>query len=170
VFRHPTARLQPQTDQGDVVTPLRERDSKPAMTLRLCDGDGMVSHAPVEDDTGDESYLARLNRLRAMSGHGRYEGQPFTCTGDAHLAGAHILCDSKAHRADPTPSARVKINADGYRLVRIAKEFREWLADAPDDDEQVASLRDDIAAIDRIGRWLAAATPIDASGRGRTAP
>lgn len=82
------------------------------MELRLCDDHGMVSHerAELPDDRAPgvsvpapESYLDRLNRLRALSldgGEKPYETitEPFACTGHAHLAGEHIRCTSPAHQ------------------------------------------------------------------------
>ena len=75
------------------------------LTMRLCDDEGMVSDAPVDDPrtprTHDKSYRERLNRLRAMSRTldplKPYTGPAFSCTGNAHLAGEHILCTSPAH-------------------------------------------------------------------------
>lgn len=74
--------------------------------LRLCDDDGMVSNAPIEDvgPTLDKSYLERHNRLAHLGDWGRGERprpdvvEPYTCTGSAHLAGEHIRCTSTAHQ------------------------------------------------------------------------
>lgn len=78
-------------------------DDEYTMNMRLCDDLGMVSYEPVHDDlpTAHTSYLDRLNGLRSMSGHSPYEGEPFACTGDAHLAHEHIRCTSSAHRFQP---------------------------------------------------------------------
>lgn len=54
------------------------------MELRLCDDYGMVSG----------KYIDILNNLRALGGHDPYNGKPFACTGDAHLAHNHIKCTS----------------------------------------------------------------------------
>lgn len=72
------------------------------MDMRLCDNDGVVSHNFVEDGKDNETYLDRLNRLRNMTlrSQGNKEewiGDPFNCTGHAHLAGEHIRCTSSAH-------------------------------------------------------------------------
>lgn len=73
------------------------------MDMRLCDDGGMVSHNLVDDDKpkGDKTYLDRHNRLARMRSVGQEPRppitKPFACTGDAHLAGAHIRCTSYAH-------------------------------------------------------------------------
>jgi hypothetical protein len=79
------------------------------MDMRLCDDAGMVSNELIDDGkpSCDKTYLDRLNRLRNISL--RYRGdepefitEPFTCTGDAHLAYEHIRCTSVAHRRGPS--------------------------------------------------------------------
>jgi hypothetical protein len=67
---------------------------------QLCDEDGIVSHKPVAEPNvfdADLTYYKQLNNLRRHSGFEPYEGEPFTCTGSAHLAGEHIRCTSIAH-------------------------------------------------------------------------
>jgi hypothetical protein len=61
-------------------------DDPYTMDLELCDAAGVT-------------HLERLNHLRALGGHDRYDGAPFPCTGHAHLAGQHIRCTSPAHVA-----------------------------------------------------------------------
>jgi len=69
--------------------------------VRLCDDDGMVSDQPVDrvPFPGDEglTYRGLLNNLRAHTGLPPYEGEPFRCTGSAHLAGMLIWCTSPWH-------------------------------------------------------------------------
>lgn len=77
------------------------------MELRLCDDRGLVSDKPVEPGSPGTAfdpaltYRKLLNNLRARNGNpdarGPYEGEPFQCTGSAHLAGEHIRCTSPAH-------------------------------------------------------------------------
>lgn len=55
--------------------------------MRLCDNDGMVAG----------TFIDELNRLRALTRLEPWTGDPFVCTGDAHLAGEHIRCTSPAH-------------------------------------------------------------------------
>lgn len=62
-------------------------DDPYTMGMTMCDPDGM-KRGP---------HLETLNRLRQLSGHEPYTGEPFTCTGHAHLAGEHIECLSSAH-------------------------------------------------------------------------
>lgn len=77
------------------------------MGLRLCDDAGMVSHERVEPGspgTVDQelTYIKLLNNLKSHNANPDtrkpYEGEPFACTGSAHLAGQHIRCTSPAHR------------------------------------------------------------------------
>ncbi len=70
------------------------------MEARLCDDAGMVSDVPVEPDNPFDSeltYLKQLNNLRGHTGLPPYDGEPFRCTGSAHLAREHIRCTSLAH-------------------------------------------------------------------------
>jgi hypothetical protein len=76
--------------------------------MRLCDDEGMVSHEPIEEEmsSADKTYLDRLNRLRNMTLIGRGDKpetleEPFSCTGNAHLAGEHFRCTSPAHGPKP---------------------------------------------------------------------
>jgi hypothetical protein len=74
----------------------------PALAVRLCDDDGMVSDRPVEPGSHgtaldpDLTYLRLLNNLRAHTGLPPVQ-EPFLCTGSAHLAGEEFLCTSPAH-------------------------------------------------------------------------
>lgn len=71
--------------------------------VRLCDDDGMVSDAPVMAASPgtildpELTYRKLLNNLRGHTGLPAYTGPPFTCTGDAHLAGEHFRCTSPIH-------------------------------------------------------------------------
>lgn len=88
--------------------------SEASIPLRLCDDDGMVSDAliPPEENTLDTTWRERLNRLRAESRLRPYEGDPFPCTGSAHLAGFTMLCVTPIHDRDgaaltaPSPEAQ----------------------------------------------------------------
>lgn len=76
------------------------------MELRLCDDDGMVSHnrhhGPGGPGTG-ATYLEALNFLKPVDR--QYDGEPFACTGHAHLSGEHIRCTSPAHQRPSTTFA-----------------------------------------------------------------
>lgn len=96
------------------------------MEARLCDDDGMVSDervAPGSPGTAfdpDLTYRKLLNNLRARNGNPDarkpYEGEPFPCTGSAHVAGEHVRCTSSAHtRRDPDPVGQLLI--DQHRRV-----------------------------------------------------
>lgn len=77
--------------------------------LRLCDDAGLVSHERVEPGSPgtafdpDLTYMKLLNNLCAHNtnpdARQPFVGDPFPCTGSAHLAGQHIRCTSPAHRA-----------------------------------------------------------------------
>lgn len=75
-------------------------------SARLCDDHGMVSDervAPGEPGTVLNpalTYRQLLNNLRAHTGLPPYEGEPFWCTGSAHLAREHFRCTSPAHAAN----------------------------------------------------------------------
>ncbi len=80
---------------GAIVT----RPDPYTMERRLCDDEGLVSHAPVaEPNLFDPAltYLRQINNLRAHTGHPPV-AEPFYCTGHAHLAAEHIRCTSPAH-------------------------------------------------------------------------
>lgn len=53
----------------------------------------------------DLTYRKLLNNLRARNGNADarkpYEGEPFHCTGSAHVAGEHVRCTSPAHDTQP---------------------------------------------------------------------
>ena len=75
--------------------------------MRLCDAAGMISHEPVDPPNPlapGLTYCAQHNNLRGVTGHEPWTGEPFACTGHAHLAHMHILCTSPAHNT-LTPSA-----------------------------------------------------------------
>lgn len=67
---------------------------------RLCDDAGMVSDelvTPPNEFNPQLTYRQMLNNLRAHTGLAPYEGEPYPCTGSAHLAREHIRCTSPAH-------------------------------------------------------------------------
>lgn len=49
---------------------------------------------------------------------------------------------------------------DGAALFRIAWELREMLANAPKDDADAKSLLGDCLVLERVGKWLINARPI----------
>jgi hypothetical protein len=69
----------------------------------LCDDAGLVSTervapgAPGTTFDPELTYLKLLNNLRAHTGLPPYEGEPFRCTGSAHLAGEHMRCTNPIH-------------------------------------------------------------------------
>lgn len=76
------------------------------MEMRLCDGAGMVSHErhpSASNPDGGATYLEMLNWLKPPDR--QYTGEPFECTGSAHLGGKHIRCTSPAHVPCPAPGA-----------------------------------------------------------------
>lgn len=86
-----------------------EFDDPYTTEIRLCDDDGIVSHERVEPGSPgtafdpDLTYFKMLNNLRLANTdpdtRKPYKGEPFQCTGSAHLAGTHIRCTSPAHQA-----------------------------------------------------------------------
>jgi hypothetical protein len=138
--------------------PSRSDSSDPyTMEMRLCDDAGMVSHErhPSESNPeGGATYLEMLNYLKPPDR--QYHGDPFECTGSAHLGGKHIRCTSPAHARHHGPTSKQALNADGLALIRIAGDLRDFVKgeDVPD------SLRRDIERLEHIGQWLAVAAPI----------
>lgn len=71
---------------------------------RLCDDAGLVSDQRVTPGSPgtlldpDLTYRQLLNNLRGHTGLPPYEGQPFRCTGSAHLAGEHFRCTNPRHQ------------------------------------------------------------------------
>lgn len=78
------------------------------LEVRLCDDAGLVSNERVEPGSPgtvldpDLTYMKLLNNLRARNrnpdARKPYTGEPFVCTGSAHLAGEHIRCTGPAHQ------------------------------------------------------------------------
>ncbi len=70
---------------------------------RLCDEAGLVSDERVEPGAPGTlfdpnlTYRQQLNNLRAHTGLAAYTGEPFACTGSAHLAREHIRCTNPIH-------------------------------------------------------------------------
>lgn len=77
------------------------------MDARLCDNNGIISDQPVEPGSPGTTlapqltYRTLLNNLRRHTGLDPYTGEPFPCTGSAHLAREHIRCTSPAHTEAP---------------------------------------------------------------------
>lgn len=70
------------------------------LEARLCDDNGMVSHERTPRNPVDPelTYIKQLNNLRSRTPEAApYTGEPFLCTGSAHLAGMHIRCTNKVH-------------------------------------------------------------------------
>lgn len=80
------------------------------MEARLCDDRGMVSDERVPPGNPgtifdpELTYRALLNSLRAYTDLPAYLGEPFACTGSAHLARQHVRCTSPAHATSQEPS------------------------------------------------------------------
>jgi hypothetical protein len=53
-----------------------------------------------------------------------------------------------------------KIHSEGRVILRVAKELRSFLADAPADDCDARSLLSDCDTLDRVGHWLSTCSPI----------
>jgi hypothetical protein len=58
--------------------------------------------------------------------------------------------------------AKKQINSEGQTILRIAHEFKEFLSQCPDEPETVSLLKD-IDVLERVGRWLASVSPIEAT-------
>lgn len=77
---------------------------------RLCDDVGMVSDERVASGSPgttfepELTYGQLLNNLRKHTGLPPYVGEPFRCTGSAHLAREHFRCTNPIH-ADPSSPA-----------------------------------------------------------------
>ena len=71
--------------------------------VRLCDDAGMVSDervtpgAPGTILDPELTYRKLLNNLRGHTGLTPYTGEPFACTGSAHLAREHFRCTNPIH-------------------------------------------------------------------------
>lgn len=48
-----------------------------------------------------------------------------------------------------------KTHSEGRTILRVARELRAFLADAPADDADAQSLLRDCDVLDRVGNWLA---------------
>ncbi len=53
-----------------------------------------------------------------------------------------------------------KTHSEGRTILRVAKELRAFLADAPADDPEAKSLLRDCDTLDRVGIWLSTCSPI----------
>lgn len=73
------------------------------MDAQLCDDAGLISDAAVAAGNPGTildpqlTYRQLLNNLRARTGLGPYTGEPFRCTGSAHLAREHVRCTNPIH-------------------------------------------------------------------------
>lgn len=132
------------------------------MDLRLCDDGGLVSHEPIDEPPGprgkslDGSYLARLNRLRNLSRTARgdkpeFVTEPFTCTGDAHLAGEHFRCTSPAHKSTPMPDQP----RAGGPLFRLGRRMRLAVGEFPQQTTVTLNKNDVEAVLDLIDKAAA---------------
>lgn len=54
-----------------------------------------------------------------------------------------------------------KSKAEGEALLRIAQDLRGWFDLSHTEDATVRSVQADIAVLERVGRWLSSAVPID---------
>ena len=71
--------------------------------------------------------------------------------------------DSTEARWRP-PTERERLRDEGRALLRIARELKSYLSDAPVDDPDVQSLLADCGVVERIGQWLSTAHPIVTEG------
>ena len=51
-------------------------------------------------------------------------------------------------------------HAEGRTILRVSKELRSFLADAPTDDPEAQSLLRDCDVLDRVGNWLASTNAV----------
>lgn len=104
-------------------------DDPYTMELRLCDDEGMVSHERQDGHDGPgtgATYIETLNFLKPVDG--QYTGEPFQCTGSAHLGGKHVRCTSPAHaRADDVTVVRGPDGAASLSPMQRL-DFREGVA------------------------------------------
>jgi hypothetical protein len=151
------------------------------MEVRLCDDTGLVSNERVEPDSPgtafdpDLTYLKLLNNLRAhnanLDARKPYDGEPFVCTGSAHLAGQHIRCTSPAHtRLRMADALGTGLDARHMRTIEmraalagydaqyghggptLAEQHLELPRGCVDRIEAVVRvLRDELAEVDRVG-------------------
>lgn len=56
---------------------------------------------------------------------------------------------------------REQMNAQGRTLLRLVQELREWLQ--PISEPEAQSLLTDLDVVERVGRWLAHAVPIQST-------
>lgn len=57
---------------------------------------------------------------------------------------------------------KAQINSEGEAILRVAREFREFLFQCAGEPEAI-SLMKDIDVLERVGRWLSSVSPIDAT-------
>jgi hypothetical protein len=53
-----------------------------------------------------------------------------------------------------------KTHAEGRTLLRVAKELRAFLAEAPTDDPEAQSLLQDCDTLERVGHWLSTSNAV----------
>lgn len=61
---------------------------------------------------------------------------------------------------DDTARFNEKTHEEGRTILRVAKELRGFLADAPADDLGVKSLLRDCDTLERVGNWLASTNAV----------
>jgi hypothetical protein len=72
------------------------------LDVRLCDDAGLISHERTATPNGfdpDLTYYKQFNNLRRNGGHEPFTGEPFACTGAAHLGPYVIRCTNPLHSA-----------------------------------------------------------------------
>lgn len=118
------------------------------MEMCLCDDHGYAD-------------LDLLDWMRALGGHPVYAGDPFPCTGSAHLGGQHVRCTNPCHRVPTTAQPWLaERRRDAAHVAILAGETLAFLVDAPKDDPQVASLLVSAAAAERVAFRLYNEKPV----------
>ena len=51
-------------------------------------------------------------------------------------------------------------HAEGRTILRVSRELRSFLADAPADDPEAQSMLRDCDVLDRVGNWLASTNAV----------
>jgi hypothetical protein len=62
------------------------------------------------------------------------------------------------------PTINERLHDDGRTVLRVSRELKEFLCDAPADDKEAQSLLDDCLTLERIGKWLSGTNVINLSG------
>ncbi len=53
-----------------------------------------------------------------------------------------------------------QVHGEGRTILRVSRELRTFLADAPADDVEAQSLLRDCDVLDRVGNWLASTNAV----------